>query len=271
MERVWREKRSMLPPFLYIAASLYLALAPKRNRNESKQQVDPSKPCACGASIAMTKAFAPTRTMHIDFHLDLICPWCWIGLRHLRAAWNTMRAQRPDLPMALRWRANSLLPHIPQQGVPYQTFYVARLGSKEAVAARRAQIQAVAQSVNLTLNFGAIPTFPNTRLVCTVVHLAQEQLATDAMFGFVESLFSAFFVQGRDIGSVDTLRSLAHAAGLDWDAARLGAEPLLRWEGSVGGVPHVVIDDQWSLTGARPAAELLQLMVQSADAAMPHD
>lgn len=211
-----------------------------------------------------------TRTMHIDFHLDLICPWCWIGLRNVRTAWNAMREQRPDLPLVLSWRANTLLPHIPEEGVPYQPFYIARLGSEEAVVARRAQIQSVAQSVDLTLNFGAITTFPNTRLVCAVVNLAQEQLATDAMFGFVESIFSAFFAQGRDIGSIDTLQSLARAAALDWDAARLASEPLHRRVSSASGVPHVVIDGQWSMTGARPAADLLQLMLHSADAAMPH-
>lgn len=208
--------------------------------------------------------------MHIDFHLDLICPWCWIGLRNVRTAWNAMRTLRPDRPMALSWHANTLLPHIPEQGVPYQSFYVARLGSKEAVAARRAQIRSVAQSVDLTLNFDAITTFPNTQLVCAVVNLAQEQLATDAMFGFVESIFSAFFAQGRDIGSIDTLQSLAQAAGLDWDAARLDAEPLHRRESNASGVPHVVIDGQWSMTGARPAAELLQRMLHSAEAATPH-
>ena len=28
----------------------------------------------------------PQSHLRIDYFLDVICPWCWIGLRHLRAA-----------------------------------------------------------------------------------------------------------------------------------------------------------------------------------------
>lgn len=30
--------------------------------------------------------------LRVDLYLDLICPWCWIGLRHLRAAWDGLQA-----------------------------------------------------------------------------------------------------------------------------------------------------------------------------------
>ncbi len=203
------------------------------------------------------------RTMRIDFHLDLICPWCWIGMRHLFAACKVLRADQPELVIDVHWHAATLLPQIPEQGVPYQTFYVNRLGSAAAVAARREQVQASASTVGLTLNFEAIEMFPNTGLVCAMVNLAQEQLDAQAMYFFVESIFAAYFMHGKDIGSLSTLRELADAAGLMLDMDRLSAERSQPAPGLHTGVPHIVVDRRWSTTGAVPAVELLSMMARS--------
>ena len=149
-------------------------------------------------------------TIHVTY--DFICPWCWIGMRHLFAACKVLRADQPELVIDVHWHAATLLPYIPEQGVPYQTFYVNRLGSAAAVAARREQVQASASTVGLTLNFEAIEMFPNTGLVCAMVNLAQEQLDAQAMYFFVESIFAAYFMHGKDIGSMSTLRELADPA-----------------------------------------------------------
>ncbi|WP_237716882.1 DsbA family oxidoreductase [Cupriavidus basilensis] len=73
---------------------------------------------------------APTssQTLRVDFYLDLICPWCWIGLRNLRSAWASFRQQHPGLALETVWHANALLPQIPAQGVPYQAFYETQTG-----------------------------------------------------------------------------------------------------------------------------------------------
>lgn len=36
---------------------------------------------------------APTRTLHIDFVSDVVCPWCVVGLGGLEAALATLRAE----------------------------------------------------------------------------------------------------------------------------------------------------------------------------------
>jgi len=203
-------------------------------------------------------------SLHIDFHLDLICPWCWIGLRNLRVAWTLLSERSPGLQLHLNWHADTLLPQIPEAGIAYQAFYEARLGGPEAVAARRAQVRAAAQQAGLALNFEAIAVFPNSRKACALVNLAQDRLPMPAMLDFVESLFAAYFQQGRDIGDTATLLELAHAAGLEVAAAELlerAARPAMSHG---GGVPHYVFNRRWPVTGAVPAAELLQLMMRAA-------
>lgn len=198
------------------------------------------------------------RNLPLDFHLDLICPWCWIGLRHLRAALKAQQAQQPQVAWQIQWHAQTLQPQIPEHGLDYQTFYLARLGSAEAVVARRAQVQAAAQPVGLQLNFERIAFFPNTRKVCALVNMAQTQLAGEAMLDFVESVFAAYFEQGGDLGDLQVLQQLAQAAGLVLPVEALTQPAPMLHMRQASGVPHFVFNHEGSETGAVPAALLLQ-------------
>lgn len=206
---------------------------------------------------------ASSQTLRVDFYLDLICPWCWIGLRNLRSAWKSLRQQHPGLVLETTWHASTLLPQIPAQGVPYQAFYEARHGGKGAVAMRRAQIRAVAEAVGLSLNFESIATFPNSALACALVNAAQSRLEPEAMYQLAESVFSAFFSQGQDIGSAETLQILAQASGFSWDASAAPAYQSPMGSEPAGGVPHLVFNGRWPVTGAVPAGELVRFMQQA--------
>ena len=194
--------------------------------------------------------------LHVEFALDLVCPWCWIGLRNLLAA----RAALPTTALSIAWHASPLLPHIPAEGVPYQAFYEARLGGAATVQARRAQVRAAAEAAGLSLNHAAIQVFPNTQLVCALVNHAQAQLDTEAMIAFVESIFSAYFQQGRNIGSLPELQALAQAAGLSAEPAQWEAAQQRSPLQPAGGVPHMVFNQRVPVTGAVPVAELLRAM-----------
>ena len=171
----------------------------------------------------------------------------------------------PTTALSIAWHASPLLPHIPAEGVPYQAFYEARLGGAAAVQARRAQVRAAAQAAGLSLNHAAIQVFPNTQLVCALVNHAQAQLDTEAMIAFVESIFSAYFQQGRNIGSPAELQALARAAGLNDDPAHwLAAQPASPVQ-HTGGVPYMVFNQRVPVTGAVPVAELLRVMAYACE------
>ena len=210
---------------------------------------------------AMTQAITSERTLPLEFHLDLICPWCWIGLRHLRAALKAQQAQQPNVAWQIQWHAQTLQPQIPEQGIDYQAFYIDRLGSAGAVAARRAQVQAAAAPAGLTLNFDAITVFPNTSKVCALVNAAQTQLTGEAMLDFAEAVFAANFQQGRDLGDEQVLQQLARDAGLGADV--FTQAPQAPSMNAASGVPHFVFNHARSETGAVPAARLLQRMLEA--------
>ncbi|SAL86649.1 DSBA oxidoreductase [Caballeronia arvi] len=80
-------------------------------------------------------------SLTVDVHFDFVCPWCLIGKRNLDAAIRRLGSLRPDVSVEVRCHPHQLLPDIPAGGVPYQAFYVNRLGSAKAVDARRAQFR----------------------------------------------------------------------------------------------------------------------------------
>src|SRR5579864_1052821 len=141
----------------------------------------------------------------VDVHFDFVCPWCLIGKRNLDAAISRLASLRPDVNVKVRWHSHQLLPDMPVGGVPYQAFYVARLGSAAAVAARRAQVQEAACAAGVQLAFDRIEVMPNTRAAHNLVAWAA---TTDAAFqpaSLIDRLFTGYFMDGEDIGNPDVL------------------------------------------------------------------
>ncbi|RKE39604.1 putative DsbA family dithiol-disulfide isomerase [Paraburkholderia sp. BL23I1N1] len=214
----------------------------------------------------------------VDVHFDFICPWCLIGKRNLDAAVSRLASLRPDVGVKVRWHSHQLLPDTPVGGVPYQAFYVARLGSPHAVAARRAQVQEAARAAGIELAFDRIEVMPNTRAAHTLLAWAAATSPGPACKSalLIDRLFTGYFMDGEDIGNPDALERIGLACGLD--AAGL-AEHLMtsREDGDVAlprspqaddvrGVPHFVVNSALSLSGAYSPGAIVDAMLRSIDA-----
>ena len=53
--------------------------------------------------------------MRIDIWSDVICPYCWIGKRHLESALADFRGKNPGAEVEVVWRAFELDPDAPVQ------------------------------------------------------------------------------------------------------------------------------------------------------------
>jgi predicted DsbA family dithiol-disulfide isomerase len=211
-------------------------------------------------------------TLSIEVSFDLICPWCLIGKRHLDTAIAQLREEQPQVDVAVEWRSFPLIPGTPLAGVSYREFYVARLGSPEAVAIRQGQVRAAAQEAGLTLAFDKIRMFPNTLLAHRLVRFAREAHGADAASRLVEDLFTRYFLQGEDIGDAQVLRAAVRACGIatpgDADAPLHHELPWLpapqapedAFHGGGTGVPHFLFDEALALSGAHPPEVLLEAM-----------
>jgi len=202
--------------------------------------------------------------IHVEFAFDFVCPWCLIGLRLLQQGereWSR-DASRPALRMA--WQSTQLLPDTPIEGLDYQEFYEARLGGRGAVALRRAQVQLVASQVGLRLAFERIATLPHTGLAHAMTAQALQLGDGRQQQRWIERVFEAYFLEGEDIGRPDTLEALWQDVGLPPHAVPASALPVPALT-TVSAVPRFIFNGGLPLSGAQPAAVLLQAM----DEALP--
>lgn len=204
--------------------------------------------------------------LRVDVYIELVCPWCLIGKRHLDKALDQLHRQHPELAVQNHWHPFQLLPQIPVQGVPYQRFYEQRLGGPLAVAARRQQVQQAAATVGLQLNFDAIGLMPNTRQAHRLMDWASARGDERQVGDLIEGLFAAYFLEGKDIGDRRVLGTIAAAAQLDAEAAMAALETPSQDRDAaaafVSGVPHFVFNGRVSVSGAQPASVLLDAIGQ---------
>jgi predicted DsbA family dithiol-disulfide isomerase len=66
--------------------------------------------------------------LHIDVISDVVCPWRYIGKRHLAAAIARWNAEQPQHPVNVRWHPYFLNPDTPEGGELYRPFLERKFG-----------------------------------------------------------------------------------------------------------------------------------------------
>lgn len=220
-----------------------------------------------------------TTTLTVDVYVDLICPWCLIGKRHLSRALAELAREQPDIAVQLNWHGVQLIPQVPAQGWPFAEFYERRLGGKEAVRQRQQQVQQAALQAGLVLDLARIAVFPNSGRALRLLNHVQRTGSAVQVETLLERLFTAYFMRGENLGEPALLLEIARECGVDVDA--LAGElvstdtPLMPENAptSPEGVPYFVFNGRVALAGAHPPAMLLAAMretLQTAPAGAEH-
>ncbi|WP_112188221.1 DsbA family oxidoreductase [Ralstonia sp. GX3-BWBA] len=209
-------------------------------------------------------AIHPRTKLTVDVFFDFICPWCWIGTRHLASALRTFAMLHPEVKTKVRWRPYPLLPDTPAEGLPYQAFYLSRLGSPTAVSMRRAQVQRAGQAAGIDFDFTRINVLPNTERAHGVVRKYRRVDAGGQPAQLIEHIFSAYFLEGADIGNEDVLQRLEFEHNLATAMAPAVCPPsVCKPVGrgvTVSGVPYFIFNSNVAISGAHPASTLVRAM-----------
>ncbi|MBB4633124.1 DsbA family oxidoreductase [Sphingosinicella soli] len=195
----------------------------------------------------------------IDVVSDFVCPWCWIGKRHL----DTFAA---EADVERRWHPYLLHPDIPASGVDRAEFVRAKFGSDERARELGAGVTAAAKGVGLDIDYSRISRIPDTRDAHRLVRWAGGQGRADVV---AEGLFRAYFNEGRDIGEAAVLADIGVAAGMDraileellaGDADRevIDAQADRARSMGVSGVPTHIFANKVAVVGAQPVEALRQ-------------
>lgn len=206
--------------------------------------------------------------LSVEVFFDFVCPWCLIGHRHLQAALLLLQREQPHVQVHVQWRGVQLLPGLPAHGVPFNTFYLQRLGSEQAVRERQAQVRAAASVVGEDIDFSRIRRMPNTGNAHRLMQRAGSLLDAAQQEALLARLFIAYFHQGRDLGDSRTLLGIAQGCGLEAaqviDCLRDDGSPFLDGAGRAGSaVPRYRFNHGPLLAGVRPAEELFVAMTDA--------
>ncbi len=216
--------------------------------------------------------------MRLDIVSDTICPWCYVGKRHLEAALPVLAAE--GMVFDVTWRPFQLNPDMPAGGVERVQYRTAKFGSWERSQALDRQVAGAGAASGLLFRHDRMVRTPNTVASHVLVRLAHEAGGAAMQEAVVEALFVAYFTAGRDIGDRAVLADIGTAAGLQLaavaaldDPARADAvreEERLARSLRLDGVPSVLVEGRFVFSGAHPAEAMVRaLRAASAQRATP--
>ena len=194
--------------------------------------------------------------LRVDVFSDVVCPWCFVGKRRLERAIELLG---DEVMVDVTWRPFQLNPTMPREGIDRREYRAKKFGSLARSEALDAQLAAVGREVGLDFRVDRIARTPNTFDAHRLLRLAHERGVQDAV---AETLFRAYFVEGRDVGEHAVLVDVAADSGLDRDdvtrflagtegAAQVADEEAEGRDLGIDGVPFFVVQDTYAISGAQ--------------------
>lgn len=215
-----------------------------------------------GCGVAASESRLPAADLigtRIDIVSDAICPWCYIGKRHLERALATLAQE--GLTFQVHWNPFQLNPDMPKEGRDRAAYRAWKFGSAEKAAALDHRITEAAAAAGLAFRTDLMTRTPNTIDAHRLIWFAGQNGDQDAA---MEALFNAYFIEGRDIGDHAVLEDCAVQAGLprqpvldflagDLADKEMRAADKAAREAGVSGVPSFFLDGYSLFSGAMPA------------------
>lgn len=206
----------------------------------------------------------PKARLAIEIVYDLVCPWCFLGVKRLLRTLH----QRPDLLCDLTWRPFLLNPDMPRAGMSRADYIVRKFGGEERARRLYASIAEIGRAEGILFRFDAIQRTPSSVDAHRLVRFAARYGRSEAA---VEMLFAAHFTEGRDIGQAAVLSEIAEAIGLDARATEwflagdeeielVHADNLRAHRLGINGVPCFILNGEHAIAGAQEPEVIERLL-----------
>jgi predicted DsbA family dithiol-disulfide isomerase len=208
--------------------------------------------------------------VRIEIWSDVVCPWCYIGKRHLEEALAGF-AHRDAVE--IEYRSFELDPGAPEVPVETTVEALAKKLGTDVAGARQLMARADGAASAAGLEFHHADT-PHARTVDAhrLLHLAKAVgRGTELQALLKEALLAAYFGRGESMGDHDVLRRVAADTGLDpvrvdevlssgeyADAVAVDIATARAY--GAGGVPFYVVDEKFGLAGAQPSEVFAQVL-----------
>ncbi len=204
--------------------------------------------------------------MKTEIWSDVVCPFCYIGKRNLE---NALQQFEYKDKVEIVWHSFELdLNARPEPGTDMLERLATKYGkTREWAEANTNRIVSYAASVGLAFDMDRV-IYANSFDAHRLIHLANAHKLQDEA---EEKLFSAYLVEGKDIGNLGTLRQIAADMGLDTAEVsamlegktytnEVRADEREAQQLGIRGVPFFLFNRKYSVSGAQPADLLLEVL-----------
>ena len=207
--------------------------------------------------------------MKIEIWSDIMCPFCYIGKRHLEQAMEALPFKNQ---VEIEWKSYQLNPDYYNTTNESTHEYLAKAKDMSVEQAKQmtGQVEEMAKNAGLSISFDkSIPA--NSFDAHRLLHFAKaKRLQHEAE----EVLFHAQLVAGKDIAKLDELITLGGQIGLSKDELKqvlpsdefgeaVRHDIYEARQIGVAGVPYFVFDQKYALSGAQPVETFTGAITQS--------
>ncbi|KQU69815.1 disulfide bond formation protein DsbA [Aminobacter sp. DSM 101952] len=208
----------------------------------------------------------------IDVVSDVVCPWCFLGMKRLENALATL----PDIDAEVRWRPFQLDPTIPAEGKERKAYMLSKFNDEARLTQAHANLVSLGAIEGISFDFDAITVAPNTLDAHRVIRWAAAS-GSGVQDKLARALFSLYFEQGKNVGDRAVLIEAARQAGMDAavvesllatdsDRDEVTNEIVTASRMGITGVPCFLLDGKYAVMGAQDTATLVDAIRQVAAA-----
>lgn len=217
-------------------------------------------------------------TVLIDMVSDIVCPWCWLGLKRLEGA---IAATSGEFETQILFRPFQLDPTVPKEGMDYKTYMTAKFGPPDSDAASaqknrwsqmREALEQYGADESIPFDFANMNVRPNTLNAHRLLKWAQGQGKAHQV---KLALFHAYFADHRDVGNIEVLADIGASQGMDKnllldllkgeaDLAAVQQEEASIRQLGISGVPTFIANRKIAAQGAESIENLANFLRQAA-------
>ena len=218
--------------------------------------------------------------LNVDVVSDIVCPWCYVGMRHLEKAIDAL----PHLDFEIRWRPFQLNPQMPKEGMGREEYMAKKFGSGGPTDNFYSQLEAIGAQLNIDFQFQAIEFAPNTLDAHRLIHWAGGSDANangskarkdtqpgkyGYQSGLVTKLFEIYFTRGGDLGEQKVLADAASSLGMNGelvtellsgerDVDAIKEQVGVAGKMGISGVPCFIVENKYAVMGAQQPEVLVE-------------
>lgn len=196
--------------------------------------------------------------MKIEIWSDVMCPFCYIGKNNFEQALEKLPFKND---IKVEWKSFQLDPSLdPKETKTTFEYFKEKKGFPEAQAQQMiGNVTQMGKDAGIDFHFDKA-LITNTFSAHKLLHLAKKYNKANEM---EEALFIAHFIDGKNVGDLETLVSLADSLGINKEEAEkvltsdefdydVNQDILEARNNGVTGVPFFILNGKYAVSGAQP-------------------